>query len=67
MHHPTCNDHQPVIEKCKGCSRIIKRVNDQVEICCFTVNPEMQWFWFEDLNYPCPRATHYKQEEDFFW
>jgi len=52
MSYPSIKDHKEVIDKCKGCKRIIKSVY-KTNICPCHCFPETQW-WFED----CPNAMY---------
>lgn len=59
----TCNDFQPIIEKCEGCKYITVRITNGDKICRYSFHPAVEWFG----DFICPRATHVlKDEKDFF-
>ncbi len=58
MYQHNWNDSDPIIDKCKGCDLITKRILDKVILCCYSFHPETEW-----LLGPCPRATHIKKED----
>jgi hypothetical protein len=59
MYKFDCNDFNPIIDKCVGCDFITERITNKDKICCYSLNPENEWF----MGDICPRATHIKKEE----
>ena len=59
-HNVTINDHREIIDKCKGCDRVMYCVITKMYICACHVFPHTRW-WF---GLPCEQATHIKDKEE---
>jgi len=60
---PSFDERQPIVEKCIGCERIVKLIEEgtEVEYCAVYLYPEAKW-----RSGGCPMASHLKDKKESY-